>query len=515
MDRPASPVPQDVALDDLYCRVLSYLERRGMATSIMASTPTSVDLVADGAGARTFVRLLRASCSPGQRAVSEAAAEAKAWGLDAAILIASTSFTDAAREQAAALGCEVVDGRSLPASGAVPAPPADLLTGWAPAGPVVRESTGPPPPALVACLLVGGFVGWQVAGPVGALPCLIAGLTMPYLVQSLARTSGPSWAFLHTCLFALGGFLGLSLGARFGGASTQVVGMLVGAFGGFLVSLLFDIVVRHTEPAAPPVPLSTAPPWELIRAEEGALTQAGAPSEGTYLGEPDPQDSPPAGAVPPAGDAGSPTVETVAPAFDLGEVTIDVGAPAPEAATAGPQATEAEARSPGDEASSSGGSRPRAGGLQIRHKDTDAVLLRFDGKTLCGADLRGAALAGADLLREDLSGADLRGADLSGADLSRACLRGANLRGAELQNAELVRADLTGALLAGANLAGADLRGAQLAQADLSSADLNGANLYGAQLDQANLNGIRSDLQTSWPTDRPAPDPPIRQINVD
>ena len=77
--------------------------------------------------------------------------------------------------------------------------------------------------------------------------------------------------------------------------------------------------------------------------------------------------------------------------------------------------------------------------MQIRHKNTGAVIREVEGDTLRGADLREADLSGADL-----SWADLRGANLSWADLSGADLRGANLRGADLRGADLRGADLRG-----------------------------------------------------------------------
>ena len=65
--------------------------------------------------------------------------------------------------------------------------------------------------------------------------------------------------------------------------------------------------------------------------------------------------------------------------------------------------------------------------LEIRARDSDAVLWRTGADTLVGASLAGLALPGADL-----AGADLRGVDLRGADLCKARLTGANLRQARL-----------------------------------------------------------------------------------
>ena len=77
--------------------------------------------------------------------------------------------------------------------------------------------------------------------------------------------------------------------------------------------------------------------------------------------------------------------------------------------------------------------------LEIKHRDTGAVLLALDAVTLSGAKL----------YRADLSGAELSGADLSGANLS-----GANLSGAYLSGADLSGAYLSGAILSGAVLSG-------------------------------------------------------------
>ena len=73
--------------------------------------------------------------------------------------------------------------------------------------------------------------------------------------------------------------------------------------------------------------------------------------------------------------------------------------------------------------------------IEIRHRDTGAVLRTVNAETLRGIDLAGA----------DLSGANLRGANLSGADLSGANLSGANLSGANLSWADLSGANLSGA----------------------------------------------------------------------
>jgi hypothetical protein len=71
--------------------------------------------------------------------------------------------------------------------------------------------------------------------------------------------------------------------------------------------------------------------------------------------------------------------------------------------------------------------------IEIKHKDTGAVLHTVEADTLSGADL---------------SGADLRWADLIGANLSWANLHGADLRRADLRGADLSGADLSGAIFA-------------------------------------------------------------------
>jgi Pentapeptide repeats (8 copies) len=82
--------------------------------------------------------------------------------------------------------------------------------------------------------------------------------------------------------------------------------------------------------------------------------------------------------------------------------------------------------------------------IEIKHKETGAVLYRIDAPTL-----QEAALSGANLRGAQLSAAVLVGADLSYADLSEAVLTGANL----------VEADLCGTNFHGADLAGVDLAG--------------------------------------------------------
>jgi uncharacterized protein YjbI with pentapeptide repeats len=84
--------------------------------------------------------------------------------------------------------------------------------------------------------------------------------------------------------------------------------------------------------------------------------------------------------------------------------------------------------------------------IEIKHRETGAVLYRSERSSLAGADLTGAGLAGADLAGQYLEQAELTGADLTDADLRRADLVAADLTGADLRGA-----DLRGALLQGWN----------------------------------------------------------------
>ena len=85
--------------------------------------------------------------------------------------------------------------------------------------------------------------------------------------------------------------------------------------------------------------------------------------------------------------------------------------------------------------------------IEIKHRNTGAVLHTVDADTLRGADLSGASLRGAILTWADLSRANLRGANLGGANLGGAYLDGANLRGANLRGAT-IEADRLHRLLA-------------------------------------------------------------------
>lgn len=139
--------------------------------------------------------------------------------------------------------------------------------------------------------------------------------------------------------------------------------------------------------------------------------------------------------------------------------------------------------------------------VEIRHKETGAVLHRLPIDTLEGASLPGlyfcdADLAGANLAGANLAGAIFRAADLRGANLARANLRGtylfeADLRGANLAEARMFIVSLDSADLSGANLTGADLTGSYLAEAKLTQATLCYTNLQSTYLAGAELSGAR------------------------
>ena len=124
--------------------------------------------------------------------------------------------------------------------------------------------------------------------------------------------------------------------------------------------------------------------------------------------------------------------------------------------------------------------------IEIKHKDTGAVLHRVNADTLIEEDLSRANLVGADLWDQDLFRANLAGADLSEATLGGTVLYEADLSGAKLQGAYL-----NGATLCGANLAGADLSGAHLIRADLSEADLTSAVLSETHLLAADFDSTK------------------------
>jgi hypothetical protein len=139
--------------------------------------------------------------------------------------------------------------------------------------------------------------------------------------------------------------------------------------------------------------------------------------------------------------------------------------------------------------------------VEIRHKDTGAILHRLDvdtlemarlaGLNLCDADLAGANLAGADLTGAVCRAARMQGANLARANLTSAYLADADFRNANLSGAVMVPVSLDSADLTGANLTGADLTGAYLAEAKLTQATLTYANLQSTHLGGADLTGAR------------------------
>jgi TIR domain/Pentapeptide repeats (8 copies) len=139
--------------------------------------------------------------------------------------------------------------------------------------------------------------------------------------------------------------------------------------------------------------------------------------------------------------------------------------------------------------------------IEIRHKETGAVLHQVEADTLEGARLSDLYLCGADLAEANLAGAnlsgavcratDFRGAHLAGANLAGAYLFEADLRGADLSHASLPATSLDSVDLSGANLTAADLTGSYLAEAKLVRATLTYANLQSTYLSGADLSSAR------------------------
>jgi hypothetical protein len=125
--------------------------------------------------------------------------------------------------------------------------------------------------------------------------------------------------------------------------------------------------------------------------------------------------------------------------------------------------------------------------IEIRHRETGAVLHRIEAHSLERASLPGTNLSDADLTGMNLAGADLTGALFRNTTLREANLSRANLTGAYLFQTDLGRANLSGALLYPCGLDGADLSGANLTGANLTGAYLADAKLIGAKLSYANL----------------------------
>lgn len=153
---------------------------------------------------------------------------------------------------------------------------------------------------------------------------------------------------------------------------------------------------------------------------------------------------------------------------------------------------------------------------QVENPDRKGIIIRFlldSGLNNIPGNLfslREADLRVSDLSDVNLSGADLREAKLSDADLSNSKFIKTNfsnaiLSDAELYSADLRGADLTGAVLIEAKLGRGKLQGANFFGADLSGAFLSMANLSGANLRDVELNGtdleeVKWDDKTTWPS---------------
>jgi uncharacterized protein YjbI with pentapeptide repeats len=138
--------------------------------------------------------------------------------------------------------------------------------------------------------------------------------------------------------------------------------------------------------------------------------------------------------------------------------------------------------------------------IDIKHKDTGAILARVDGKTLRGASLVNAQLSGADLSGADLTNATLSGALLEHAMLDRASLVGACLDRADLRHASLIDANLTDASLLKAKLGRAQLNGCKLRYAKLAGAQLSRSSMIGVDMSMADAQSVElvdANLQTA------------------
>lgn len=116
------------------------------------------------------------------------------------------------------------------------------------------------------------------------------------------------------------------------------------------------------------------------------------------------------------------------------------------------------------------------------------------------AELEYTILRGSHCYKTKFSRSRMQGVNASECIMFRAAFLGCNLTGAnlsscDLRNADLRKADCREARLAGADLSGADLRDAILVNADLTGADLTNADTRGADFTDANLCGIRGDIQ--------------------
>src|SRR3989304_1053669 len=123
--------------------------------------------------------------------------------------------------------------------------------------------------------------------------------------------------------------------------------------------------------------------------------------------------------------------------------------------------------------------------MEIKHKNTGAVLF-----SVPEADLRNANLQNANFRNANLQNADLQNANLQNADLWGANLRNANLQNANLQNANLWGANLRNADLWGANLEKTCLDPNNIPNADVSDfKEVDDAYVFGYRLRTSPIAG--------------------------
>ncbi len=127
--------------------------------------------------------------------------------------------------------------------------------------------------------------------------------------------------------------------------------------------------------------------------------------------------------------------------------------------------------------------------VEIKHRESGAVLLVLEESNLLKANLAGINLTGANLTGQDLSGANLQNTTLRDADL-----RGANFTSARLSHANLGGSDCREADFSGADLSNSDLGACNLRQAILVKANLRLAKLKGVDAQQANFSGADLSL---------------------
>ncbi len=124
--------------------------------------------------------------------------------------------------------------------------------------------------------------------------------------------------------------------------------------------------------------------------------------------------------------------------------------------------------------------------IEIRHRESQAVILRRAAETLAEALLAGEKLLYGDLLDQDLSGADLCQCDLAGADLS-----GASLEGADVSVVLLLRADRRRVRINGARMLGVYFTDAEFVRGSFQVSRFPDARLWDAVLDRADLSYTR------------------------